>query len=201
MSDTSRTCGGCTLCCSLVAVKEINKPRRTWCEHCTKGVGCQIQETKPQACAEFDCLWLMGGFASEKLQMKGKKPKDFGKYGPAFEDNQRPDKLKAIFYFHTAPSGKGIGVFVSESVPGALLKKDVRQAITIFAANGMEVVEYYFDGHLVYHAEGATYELSRQAVDKMENGETTFEDLLRESIQRYLEFAQAQKAAQEAAGG
>ena len=29
-----RSCDGCTLCCKLLSVEEIDKPQQHWCEHC-----------------------------------------------------------------------------------------------------------------------------------------------------------------------
>lgn len=53
-------CDGCTLCCKLKAVNELGKLAGTWCAHCTPGKGCGIQDhpTRPQACADWECVWL-----------------------------------------------------------------------------------------------------------------------------------------------
>lgn len=53
-----RECGDCRLCCKLLAVDEIGKPPRMWCEHSAAGVGCTIYEGRPAACRTFRCLWL-----------------------------------------------------------------------------------------------------------------------------------------------
>jgi uncharacterized protein len=52
----SRVCGDCTLCCTLLAVKELDKPSHKTCEHCDKG--CSIYHRRPQSCKDFECLWL-----------------------------------------------------------------------------------------------------------------------------------------------
>lgn len=54
-----RSCEGCTQCCKLVAVHEIEKPPQRWCQHCTIGEGCQIYETRPADCRTFYCGWLL----------------------------------------------------------------------------------------------------------------------------------------------
>lgn len=53
-----RECGDCTLCCTVTAVRELNKPERVDCVHCNKG--CSIYEQRPVACAAFSCAWLDG---------------------------------------------------------------------------------------------------------------------------------------------
>lgn len=52
------TCGSCTLCCKVMGVAELAKPRDQWCGHCDKGRGCRIYADRPASCAEFECLWL-----------------------------------------------------------------------------------------------------------------------------------------------
>jgi hypothetical protein len=53
-----RTCGGCTECCRLLAVEELNKPANTICVHCAPGSGCLIYDTRPGTCRRFMCAWL-----------------------------------------------------------------------------------------------------------------------------------------------
>ena len=54
-----RACGGCTLCCKLLPVAEIDKPAATWCPHCELGVGCGIYADRPHGCRVFYCGWLV----------------------------------------------------------------------------------------------------------------------------------------------
>jgi hypothetical protein len=54
-----RSCDGCTACCKLVAVAELNKPAQSWCDHCSIGKGCTIYETRPEDCRTFYCGWLL----------------------------------------------------------------------------------------------------------------------------------------------
>jgi hypothetical protein len=53
-----RSCGGCTLCCKIMGVPEIDKPRGTWCPHCLRGKGCGIYADRPGGCRTFFCGWL-----------------------------------------------------------------------------------------------------------------------------------------------
>ncbi|HEY3795140.1 MAG TPA: hypothetical protein VGM09_25220 [Bradyrhizobium sp.] len=53
-------CGDCALCCRLLAVTELDKPRDSWCRHCRPAAAapCTIYGTRPQPCRQFECLWL-----------------------------------------------------------------------------------------------------------------------------------------------
>lgn len=56
----SRECSGCTMCCKLPELKELQKPRDTWCAHCAIGKGCTIYSERPQGCITFECMWKQG---------------------------------------------------------------------------------------------------------------------------------------------
>lgn len=55
----NRSCEGCTLCCKIVAVPALNKPRLQWCTHCEIGVGCKIfgHPERPSECAGYFCWY------------------------------------------------------------------------------------------------------------------------------------------------
>jgi hypothetical protein len=71
-----RPCGGCTMCCKVAAVPEIDKPASTWCRNCDKSKGCKIYQQRPQACRDFYCLW--------KVMLD-------------FPEELRPDRCKVIW--------------------------------------------------------------------------------------------------------
>lgn len=54
-----RTCGRCTVCCTVLAVGEIGKPRLAPCAHEVRG-GCGIYAERPRSCRTFECTWLLG---------------------------------------------------------------------------------------------------------------------------------------------
>ena len=54
-----RSCAGCTLCCKIMAIVELKKPRQTWCQHCAVGQGCRIYAERPFECRDFYCGWLL----------------------------------------------------------------------------------------------------------------------------------------------
>ena len=47
------------MCCKLLGIEALEKPRLTLCTHCTVGKGCGIYEERPVECAEFYCAWLV----------------------------------------------------------------------------------------------------------------------------------------------
>ena len=53
-----KSCGDCTLCCKLLPLDEKDKPKDVWCKECTPSNGCNIYDERPQACIDFDCMWL-----------------------------------------------------------------------------------------------------------------------------------------------
>ena len=52
-----RTCGDCTLCCivPVIDMPEAQKLPSSVCRHCASG--CDIYETRPQVCRNYDCGW------------------------------------------------------------------------------------------------------------------------------------------------
>jgi hypothetical protein len=75
MSET-RECGSCTLCCKVLAVAALDKPKGVWCRHCRPGKGCGIYEQRPPECRSFGCLWLAD---------------------PKFPDAFKPERSKLVF--------------------------------------------------------------------------------------------------------
>ncbi len=58
-----RSCGDCTLCCTLTFVPELNKLENVTCSHCDGG--CKIYDGRPKACEDYKCAWLAGEFSDE----------------------------------------------------------------------------------------------------------------------------------------
>jgi hypothetical protein len=69
-----RSCGGCTLCCTVLRVDELSKLGGEPCAHQREGVGCAIHATRPGICRAYRCLWLAG----------------------ALREQDRPDRLGAL---------------------------------------------------------------------------------------------------------
>jgi len=53
-----RSCGTCTMCCKLLDIDVLEKPRGVWCTHCNPKAGCTAYDTRPQACRGFYCGYL-----------------------------------------------------------------------------------------------------------------------------------------------
>jgi hypothetical protein len=53
-----RSCDGCTMCCKLLAIDVLEKPRGAWCRHCDQQSGCVIYEARPDPCRGFYCGYL-----------------------------------------------------------------------------------------------------------------------------------------------
>lgn len=59
MAAPGRACGGCTLCCKVYALPELEKPAGQWCKHCAPGNGCKVHDNPPSPqCSQFFCLWM-----------------------------------------------------------------------------------------------------------------------------------------------
>lgn len=56
-APSDRDCGGCTMCCKLLAVPALDKPRGQLCRHCTPGKGCDIYRNRPGVCRDWNCGW------------------------------------------------------------------------------------------------------------------------------------------------
>ena len=54
-----RDCNGCTLCCKLLSIEELEKPPAVMCEHCADGSGCTIYADRPTECRGFFCDYLL----------------------------------------------------------------------------------------------------------------------------------------------
>jgi hypothetical protein len=53
-----RNCEGCTLCCKLLGVAELDVAPLIWCPHCKAKAGCSIYEQRPTECRQFVCEYL-----------------------------------------------------------------------------------------------------------------------------------------------
>lgn len=91
-----RTCAECTLCCTIMGIKELEKPRNTVCPHARDGVCCTIYETRPRECALFYCSWL---------------------YTPDLGAHWRPAECGMVLYYD--PHSRRMEVHVDEGKPNA----------------------------------------------------------------------------------
>jgi hypothetical protein len=108
---TARACGDCTLCCKVMAIEELAKPAGKWCRHCKPGRGCQIYDSRPGECRDFNCLWLID---------------------QRFGAHWRPNKSKLVL----TTSEDGIEVRCDASFADAWRKEPFHREIRTLAASG-----------------------------------------------------------------
>jgi len=107
-----RTCGRCTLCCTVLRVDELHKlggvpcrAQRAPAEAERLGGGCGVHARRPTVCRGYRCLWLQG-----KL-----------------DDADRPDQLGAVLDLVTAGAETRLEVHLAE--PGAFERSPRLRAI------------------------------------------------------------------------
>ena len=106
-----RSCGGCTLCCKVMGVPELNKARGAWCIHCERGSGCRIYAARPEGCRTFLCGWLTNP-----------------QFGPAW----KPDRSKIVIVVNR--NGNGLDFQCDPGFPEAWRKEPYFGEIRSWAA-------------------------------------------------------------------
>ena len=107
-----RSCDGCTLCCKLLNVRTLNKPRLVWCQDCAIGVGCRVYETRPRECIEFYCLYRIS---------------------PELEEVWKPSVSKMLLNY--AASAKQVNVHTDPDFPGMWQREPYYRQIKDMAAH------------------------------------------------------------------
>ncbi len=88
----SRSCGPCSLCCTVLRVDDLSKPAGQDCVHQREGGGCGIYQARPSICRQYRCLWRQGGL----------------------EDDERPDRTGGIVDLETVGIGLRLGIRVDK---------------------------------------------------------------------------------------
>lgn len=65
------------MCCKLMAIPSLEKPRHSWCPNYVSRRGCGIYAERPRECSAFECLYLAH---------------------PALGDAWRPDKARFMIW-------------------------------------------------------------------------------------------------------
>lgn len=95
-ASSGRSCGACSLCCTVLRVDALRKPGGTPCpELGPPGTGCSIHPTRPPICRRYRCLWLQGGL----------------------DEEDRPDRLGAVP--DLVSEGAATRLALREAAPGA----------------------------------------------------------------------------------
>jgi hypothetical protein len=98
-----KSCGECTLCCKLLKIEVLNKPKGRWCEHCLPGKGCKIYSERPDECRRFHCGYLTLEYLGDEWKPSHSKivlvAELEGNRIAAYVDPQRPDAWKREPYY------------------------------------------------------------------------------------------------------
>lgn len=118
------TCGSCTMCCKLLAVAELSKPKNKLCEHCSVGRGCKIYSERPDSCRAFRCIWLQTQTNSEVTP---------------FPERLRPDHCKVVL--HITADEKNIVARVDSNTPLAWMAKGISDLLSEMSMKKMVLVD------------------------------------------------------------
>jgi hypothetical protein len=111
----ARNCNGCTMCCKVFEIPELNKPDGTWCGHCDAGKGCTIYDLRPQPCRDFFCTYRIDADVPE---------------------HWRPDKSHLVL--KSDATGTRIIVGVDPQRPQAWREKPYYQDLKRWSANRLQ---------------------------------------------------------------
>ena len=115
------SCDGCTACCKMLNIRELDKPANVWCRHCDIGAGCTIYDTRPESCKVYECIWLQ--------TQRGAKPLAL---------DLRPDKSRVIM--GVANGGDDLVLYVSPERPDAWKRGGIARVVAETRAKGFKVL-------------------------------------------------------------
>jgi hypothetical protein len=69
-TEFGRECGGCTGCCTVMAVPELHKGMYRTCSH-VSGQGCSIYPERPRSCRSWSCQWRLGEIDGARPEQSG----------------------------------------------------------------------------------------------------------------------------------
>jgi hypothetical protein len=115
------SCDGCTACCKILKIRELNKPGNTWCRHCKIGEGCGIYETRPESCRVYECVWLQS--------QRGGKP---------LAPELRPDKSRVVI--GVTNQGDDLVLYVSPDRPDAWQRGAMARFVAEMQSKGFPVM-------------------------------------------------------------
>ena len=97
---STRECGSCTSCCTLLEVTDAGKAVNEWCRHCEAGKGCTIYDQRPQMCRSFSCAWLQGHLDDDWYPEKAGMVVHFSQDAVNVQvDSAHPDRWQQEPYF------------------------------------------------------------------------------------------------------
>ncbi|MEQ8444075.1 MAG: hypothetical protein RIM72_08415 [Alphaproteobacteria bacterium] len=105
-----KSCDGCAMCCFLLGIEALGKPRGHWCVNCSTRRSCDIYEDRPRECADFYCQYILD---------------------PALDDRWKPSRSKMMLVFNQA--GDRLTVYVDPNRPDAWRKEPFRSRLRDWA--------------------------------------------------------------------
>ena len=102
------------MCCKIMGIVEIAKPRLQWCPHCDIGKGCKIYETRPDSCRLFYCHFLQDARIGE---------------------HWKPSKSRMLLTYN--PTAGRLSINVDPDRPGAWRKEPYYSDLKKWAQNAV----------------------------------------------------------------
>jgi uncharacterized protein len=115
------SCDGCTACCKILKIRELDKPGNTWCRHCNIGVGCGIYDTRPESCRVYECVWLQSQRGGKPLPLE-----------------LRPDISRVVI--GVTNHGDDLVLYVSPDRPDAWKRGGIARFVAEMLAKGFTVL-------------------------------------------------------------
>ena len=136
----SLTCGSCNLCCQVLAIPDLGKPARQWCEHAMRPHGgCAVHhlkntDPKLEACAVFECLWLA---SQRRVNPTERLPISL-----------RPNRCGVVMGPFDVEDNKKIYFNVDPEKPTAWREREISEQIETFQSKGGKVVVIVGERHI-----------------------------------------------------
>ena len=156
-----RECGTCTLCCKVLAIDELNKPRGVWCPHCKPGWGCTIYEERPPPCRTFHCMYLVSERVPEEWRPTRSKivlVSDGGSTA-AIVDPGFPDAWKVEPYYGQLKAWAAAGI----SIRRAVLVRIGKRTIAVLPDRDVELGDVEPDANIVIEGRSTPFGMEYSA--------------------------------------
>lgn len=115
------SCDGCTVCCKVLKIRELDKPANTWCADCKIGIGCGIYETRPESCRVYECIWLQTQSLDKPIAAA-----------------LRPDRSRVVI--GTTNHGEDVVLYVTPERPDAWRRGEFARLVGEFKGRGIKVL-------------------------------------------------------------
>ena len=114
-----KSCGSCGMCCKLMTIPALGKPRHSWCPKYVVRAGCSIYEDRPSECRAFVCQYLVM---------------------PELDEQWRPDKAR--FMMWTGREARRLIVEVDPAHPTAWRREPYYRQLKAWSdRNGADPIE------------------------------------------------------------